>query len=611
MLFSNSPKTIMAELLQNSRRAGATRVEVDSDAEHLTISVTDNGCGMGEEELRTLMSLTGSGWSDEVMQEMPAGMGFLSLSSRGKVVVNTWRSGVCLSMCLFPEHFTGAEIDVTSKPTTSEGSGTTVTFAVADMQELRLFISEAEDLLAYCGIDTAQLYGIDAAQPRGRVIKRKDLCAGCDTVEYFEELGVRIGVSLPSEYWSSTTWVRVNFYGLQFDKSMKNGDAGILVSSHVNDAAVNVYIDVLNAKSVRLVLPARNELWRGDFAALHRAVDATVAKFAATHEHRIPHAQYLYFKTINDDVQEATKNLCLRQSSDHGKVNQSCADRLTMVVVSDDDPNAEYYAEDAGLYSVYASCCYEGYSWYKTLPQVSLAVCPTDVCVVREGLSTAEKIAANFVNAEGKTIASVDLQLHVSDTCDVYPQSWFDASVELLVKKSLSLNRELVEAAVELTKSVFFSCNDGSDSDSLETQENDFVVSATEYFEQLIIPPGELALSHVNAALAQSVGASESALEMFYSVEATKIAGGKLELKMRKQETAAIRLKDGDDGVWYAQLTHGDPPDGVMAIVNSVDLHESNSYDVAKELTARGLICVVINWREVEFTWSGASECDV
>lgn len=72
--FSGST-TFVKELLQNARRAGATKIEVIANGESLVIK--DNGCGITD--FATMLSLGASGWSEDTMQsDAPYGVGFLS-----------------------------------------------------------------------------------------------------------------------------------------------------------------------------------------------------------------------------------------------------------------------------------------------------------------------------------------------------------------------------------------------------------------------------------------------------------------------------------------------------------------------------------------------------
>ena len=73
--FSNT-STVLSECMQNARRAGATEVEF-SHVEN-TLTIMDNGCGIGN--FQDLITLAGSGWSEELMaSEQPFGVGFFSV----------------------------------------------------------------------------------------------------------------------------------------------------------------------------------------------------------------------------------------------------------------------------------------------------------------------------------------------------------------------------------------------------------------------------------------------------------------------------------------------------------------------------------------------------
>ena len=74
--FTNAT-TVLGELMQNARRAGATKVEIDFAPETKTLVVRDDGCGI--DCYQTLFTIAESGWDAEVVeQEHPFGLGFLS-----------------------------------------------------------------------------------------------------------------------------------------------------------------------------------------------------------------------------------------------------------------------------------------------------------------------------------------------------------------------------------------------------------------------------------------------------------------------------------------------------------------------------------------------------
>lgn len=95
--FSNQT-TVLGELMQNARRAGATSVQFEFAPETKILQITDDGCGISS--LETLLTVAESGWdADVVAQEHPFGIGFLSalfacrhiavVSKSGRISVNT------------------------------------------------------------------------------------------------------------------------------------------------------------------------------------------------------------------------------------------------------------------------------------------------------------------------------------------------------------------------------------------------------------------------------------------------------------------------------------------------------------------------------------------
>lgn len=67
--------TLISELLQNARRAGATQIVVDYDANTQVLCVRDDGCGMAD--FQKLLSFHESGWdADTCTEERPFGVGF-------------------------------------------------------------------------------------------------------------------------------------------------------------------------------------------------------------------------------------------------------------------------------------------------------------------------------------------------------------------------------------------------------------------------------------------------------------------------------------------------------------------------------------------------------
>jgi len=76
-IFSSS-YSVLGELMQNARRAGATKVDFTIDVADRFISVADDGCGIGD--WQKLVHLSQSGWGQSIQDsDRPFGMGFFSV----------------------------------------------------------------------------------------------------------------------------------------------------------------------------------------------------------------------------------------------------------------------------------------------------------------------------------------------------------------------------------------------------------------------------------------------------------------------------------------------------------------------------------------------------
>lgn len=100
MFFNAVISSIIRELAQNARRAGATELEIEHiDKNHVLVRDNGHGC-----EPQDLMGFAVSEWGTNVQQkESPAGIGFWSLAQRGATV----RCGRGWEMVLEKRHFTG------------------------------------------------------------------------------------------------------------------------------------------------------------------------------------------------------------------------------------------------------------------------------------------------------------------------------------------------------------------------------------------------------------------------------------------------------------------------------------------------------------------------
>ena len=72
--------TLLSELMQNARRAGASEVRIDYDRRARMLSVLDDGSGI--DDFQTLLTFSESGWDSATRdEERPFGVGFSKSAS--------------------------------------------------------------------------------------------------------------------------------------------------------------------------------------------------------------------------------------------------------------------------------------------------------------------------------------------------------------------------------------------------------------------------------------------------------------------------------------------------------------------------------------------------
>ena len=94
-----STATVLAELMQNARRAGATSVAFQFDETTRILSVEDNGRGLADPQ--AMFSIGESGWDPQTMtDERPYGMGFMAaIYAAERVVIASCGSRIDIATC--------------------------------------------------------------------------------------------------------------------------------------------------------------------------------------------------------------------------------------------------------------------------------------------------------------------------------------------------------------------------------------------------------------------------------------------------------------------------------------------------------------------------------
>jgi hypothetical protein len=105
--------TLVSELLQNARRAGATQVIVEHDPSAERLTVIDDGCGI--DDFQRLLTFNESGWDEHTIQSEHAfGLGFSKCLYAARRVVVTSRGQRLAFNC--DEALDQAELEVVAAP---------------------------------------------------------------------------------------------------------------------------------------------------------------------------------------------------------------------------------------------------------------------------------------------------------------------------------------------------------------------------------------------------------------------------------------------------------------------------------------------------------------
>ena len=247
-LFTDSLPAIFTELLQNARRAGATRLNVNTSTTCVTppnsaahcITVADNGAGIADPAI--LLSFGETGWDNATAtREDAAGMGLAALARRGCVIHSTTSPTQSWRVTLTPAHFLGHK-SAPVHPASATGiepypSGTEITFtATEDLSTITKLLTSA-----------ASYYPLPVYL-NGELLTRHAYLHNALHTETWR--GVTFGVF--AMHYPFTNTPDLNFHGLCVKARLPRVDT-------INGPPYIVRADIVDCPQLELVLPARNE----------------------------------------------------------------------------------------------------------------------------------------------------------------------------------------------------------------------------------------------------------------------------------------------------------------------------------------------------------------
>ncbi len=254
--FASTLYDIFTETLQNSRRAGATRVRVtvgtpagqpvagapEPSETPLIVTVADDGAGIADPAV--LLSFGENGWNDDlVAREDAAGMGILSLAHRGCRIASRPRTpdghvGHAWSVDLEPEHFTGhSDAQVRHDDGAPYPSGTAVQFEA----------TESADMIRSAVASAARHYPVPVTF-EGETLERRAFLDGAIHAESWNGLTFGVYRDRGRGYLEPD----LNFFGLTVPVQLPMVET-------VHRGIWSVRADVMDCPGLELLLPARRE----------------------------------------------------------------------------------------------------------------------------------------------------------------------------------------------------------------------------------------------------------------------------------------------------------------------------------------------------------------
>ncbi len=265
-IYAATLADIFAETLQNSRRAGATRVRIsvagsanapDSGEPSFTVTVSDDGAGIAD--FAVLLSFGENGWDDAtVRREDAAGFGFASLARRNCAVSSRPRSpdgdvAPGWRLALAPEHFLGeADAEVQAHDEAPYPHGTAVSFQATECAAT--IRNAAENAARHYPLPVIFEDRTEDGAAGPEELPRRAFLDGAIHAELWRGLVFGVFRNCRSGYRDPD----LNFFGLTLA-------VGLPTIETVHGPAWTLLADVGDCPDLELVLPARKEAVENDF----------------------------------------------------------------------------------------------------------------------------------------------------------------------------------------------------------------------------------------------------------------------------------------------------------------------------------------------------------
>lgn len=309
--FDGTPDGRIIELVQNARRAGATKINIKHEVvlDKAFIVFEDNGFGI--QAFDKLLDLGASGWNQETeAAEFPAGIGLFSLAPRAVQIQSMGKS-----VTIEGDGWMGADVEVRDDPTMPKGAGTRLTFqdepwvvTSSYSSDVGRPIPELRDHAAFSGVEITF---------NGTVLPKKRFMFKHPTIsKELPELGVRVQIATKQNakgvYCTDHSGsFYFNFFGQVIQLSgFVDVDSFNSYRYHYTGSTPQgcVHIEMTGGPSpLRLMLPARTRFVEDQaYAKLKLEVERLLYQYvAAFPTHTLPHESWLRAKELGIELPES------------------------------------------------------------------------------------------------------------------------------------------------------------------------------------------------------------------------------------------------------------------------------------------------------------------
>jgi len=531
-IYAATAAEILAEVLQNSRRAGATRVRIavaapaarpdetatETGETPLTVTITDDGAGIADPAV--LLSFGENGWDDELVQrEDAAGFGFASLARRNCAVSSRPRSpdGKTVPgwrVALEPAHFLGeAEAEVHADDETPYPCGTAISFQATE--SIAAIRNAAENAARHYPLPVVFEDGTEDGAA-AEELPRRAFLDGAVHAEPWRGLAFGVFRDRHRGYNDSD----LNFHGLTLPVRLPAVET-------VHGGTWSVRADIGDCPELALVLPARKEAVENEFLKAMRNA-ARLAIYRAMAASPDPRPAFEDWKRAREaGIDIAPPPAVLRPwrpataHVDDWREPSKLAVPGHGALVMDADPEppeAQAFfraAERAGM----ATSLFEtdrrlaGYDWYDGLDRVAgiaahVAIGGKEYPLKEFPLPERTGHAAVALPPRPETIR-MDLavrpvrgpvrrfELPADLVFAGEPWGWLGDAIPLVTAESALHPHQLAE----LLRAGFFSPSDDADADSYETQRDRFDEEAVHLSTRLILSDEEACKTSIAEAV--------------------------------------------------------------------------------------------------------------